>query len=94
MTSEPIDLIRSGLIKLRRRLGPRAPAELDQFNVYEARSQFSRLLKRVARGEEIVIARNGWPIAKIVPIKRPQPTQPGVIRADVLLRPHERLGAR
>ncbi len=41
-------------------------------NVHEAKTHLSRLLKRVAAGEEITIARAGTPIAKLVPI-RPAP---------------------
>ena len=36
-------------------------------NVHEAKSQLSRLLARVAAGEEIVIAKAGRPIARLVP---------------------------
>jgi prevent-host-death family protein len=37
-------------------------------NVHEAKTHFSKLLERVALGEEIVIARAGRPVAKLVPI--------------------------
>ena len=37
-------------------------------NVHEAKTQLSRLLQRVAAGEEIVIARNGTPVARLVPV--------------------------
>jgi len=37
-------------------------------NVHDAKTSLSRLLARVERGESIVIARNGKPIAKLVPI--------------------------
>ena len=37
-------------------------------NVHEAKTNLSRLLKRVASGEEVVIARAGHPIARLVPI--------------------------
>ena len=43
-------------------------------NVYEAKAQFSRLLERVAQGEEIVIGRNGKPIARLV--RYEEPTKP------------------
>lgn len=43
-----------------------------QVNVYEARGQFSKLLEDVEAGEEIVIARNGKPIVRLVPIDRPK----------------------
>ena len=36
-------------------------------NVQEAKTQFSRLLADVQAGEEVVIARNGKPVAKLVP---------------------------
>jgi prevent-host-death family protein len=35
-------------------------------NVYEAKTHFSRLLERVEHGEQIVIARNGKPVADLV----------------------------
>ena len=35
-------------------------------NVYQAKTQLSRLLARVEAGEDIVIARNGQPIARLV----------------------------
>lgn len=37
-------------------------------NIHEAKTHFSKLLKRVARGEEIVIARAGSPVARLAPI--------------------------
>lgn len=39
-----------------------------QVNVHEAKTQFSRLLERARLGEEIVIAKAGRPVAKLVPI--------------------------
>ncbi|MDQ3728673.1 MAG: type II toxin-antitoxin system Phd/YefM family antitoxin [Actinomycetota bacterium] len=38
------------------------------YNMHEAKSQLSRLAARVAKGEEITIARSGTPVAKLVPI--------------------------
>ncbi len=43
-----------------------------QLNVYEAKTQLSRLLERVESGEEVVIARAGRPVARLVP----ETTQP------------------
>ena len=37
-------------------------------NVYEAKTHFSKLLRRVRAGEEIVIADAGKPVARLVPI--------------------------
>lgn len=38
-------------------------------NTHEAKTHLSQLLKRVAAGEEIVIARAGTPVARLVPVK-------------------------
>jgi prevent-host-death family protein len=45
-----------------------------QMNVYEAKTHLSSLVERAANGEEIVIAKAGKPMAKIVPIA-PLPTK-------------------
>jgi prevent-host-death family protein len=39
-------------------------------NVHEAKTHLSRLLERVALGEEIIIAKAGTPVAKLVPLKK------------------------
>ena len=41
-----------------------------QVNVREAKDNFSRLLAMVETGEEVVIARNGVPVAMLVPVER------------------------
>ena len=43
---------------------------MSQVNVHEAKTHLSRLLARVAAGEEIVIARAGEPVARLVPARR------------------------
>jgi prevent-host-death family protein len=43
---------------------------VTEINVHEAKTHLSRLLLRVEGGEEIVIARAGKPIARLVPIRR------------------------
>jgi prevent-host-death family protein len=55
-----------------------------QVNVYEAKSQLSKLLEQVENGDEIVIARNGRPIAKLVPLqRRTEPRVPGAWQGKV-----------
>jgi len=41
---------------------------MDTVNVHDAKTRFSRLLARVERGEEFVIARGGRPVARLVPL--------------------------
>jgi prevent-host-death family protein len=45
---------------------------MAQVNVHEAKTHFSKLLARVVAGEEIVIARAGKPVARLVPVEREQ----------------------
>jgi prevent-host-death family protein len=40
-----------------------------QVNLYEAKTQLSSLVERAAKGEEIVIAKAGKPMARLVPIE-------------------------
>ena len=40
-----------------------------EVNIDEAKTHFSRLLERIALGEEIIIAKAGKPVAKLVAIK-------------------------
>ncbi len=41
---------------------------MDYTSIHAAKTHFSELLARVANGEDVVIARAGKPIAKLVPI--------------------------
>jgi prevent-host-death family protein len=43
---------------------------MDTLNLYEAKTKLSELVDRAAAGEEIIIAKAGKPMAKLVPIKR------------------------
>lgn len=43
--------------------------------VHAAKTQLSRLLERVERGEEIVIARRDQPVARLVRVKTPSMTR-------------------
>ena len=42
----------------------------ERFNVHEAKTNLSRILERVERGEEIIISRAGHPVAKVIPLTR------------------------
>ena len=46
-------------------------------NVYEAKTQLSDLLKRVEAGEDIVIARAGTPVVRLVPVEKRSGKRPG-----------------
>ena len=44
---------------------------MDQVNIYEAKKNFSALLRKVQKGETIVIASHNRPIAELRPIHQP-----------------------
>ena len=49
-------------------------------NIHAAKSQLSRLLDAAAAGEEVIIAKAGKPVAKLVPLKqRQEPRRLGVL---------------
>ena len=55
-------------------------------NIHEAKTHLSRLLDRVAAGEEIVIAKAGKPVAKLVPYSvETAPRVPGYWRGRVTI---------
>jgi prevent-host-death family protein len=49
-------------------------------NVHHAKTHLSKLLARVAAGEEVTIARAGHPIARLVPINPMEPRKPGLAK--------------
>ena len=48
---------------------------MSTFNVHEAKTHLSRLLVKVEAGEEIVIARSGKPVARLVAFESPRPAR-------------------
>ncbi len=59
------------------------------FNVHEAKTHFSKLLERVLRGEEVVIAKAGKPVARILPVVTNAPQRkPGIDKGKVVILPN------
>lgn len=52
-------------------------------NIHEAKTNLSRLLEQVASGEEIIIAKAGKPIARILPLSKPDARKPGIAKGEV-----------
>ena len=56
-------------------------------NIHAAKTHFSRLVERAARGEEIVIARAGRPVARLVPLGgAARPRRPGLLKGRIRIR--------
>ena len=72
-----------------------ADPKKNVFNVHEAKTHFSKLIDRAHSGEEIILAKDGIPYARLVPLAPPRaPRQPGrykhllgKISDDVVLAP-------
>lgn len=61
---------------------------MDQVNIHDAKTHLSRLVERVEAGEEIVIARGGRPVARLVPISiRTAPRKLGRWKGKVWMAP-------
>lgn len=58
---------------------------MTTFNVHEAKTHLSRLLARVEAGEEVVIARNGRPVARLVSSGGRGRPEPDVLRGKVVI---------
>lgn len=54
-------------------------------NVHEAKTQLSRLLAQVEAGEEVIIARRGKPVARLVHCKAKGRRQPGVLKGKIVI---------
>jgi prevent-host-death family protein len=56
------------------------------FNIHDAKTHLSRLLDRVVQGEEIVIAKRGRPVAKLVRVTA-EPRKPGRLKGRIRFGP-------
>ena len=52
-------------------------------NLYEAKTQLSSLVDQAAAGKEIIIAKNGKPMAKLVPFKQRALRKPGKYKGKI-----------
>lgn len=61
---------------------------IAKVNVHEAKTYFSKLLSRVATGEEIIIAKAGKPVARLVPLVQDLPNRtPGSAQGKIWMAP-------
>ena len=61
---------------------------MDTVNLYEAKTNLSSLVDRAAAGEEIIIAKAGRPLARLVPIEKKEALGPrplGLLKGQVMI---------
>jgi prevent-host-death family protein len=54
-----------------------------QVNVQEAKTRLSQILARAESGEDVVIARDGKPVVRLVPVMAPPPRPVGFVQGSV-----------
>ncbi|MDE0406668.1 MAG: type II toxin-antitoxin system prevent-host-death family antitoxin [Alphaproteobacteria bacterium] len=54
-------------------------------NVHRAKTELSRLLARVEAGEDVVIARRGEPVARLVACRARSRRQPDVLKGKIVV---------
>jgi prevent-host-death family protein len=60
---------------------------MNKVNIHQAKTQLSRLVERAAGGEEIVIAKSGKPVARLVPYATKGPARrPGAMRGRIRIK--------
>jgi prevent-host-death family protein len=52
-------------------------------NIYEAKAHFSQLLDAVQKGEEVVIAKAGRPVADLKPYRPRRPLKLGLLKGQI-----------
>jgi prevent-host-death family protein len=71
-------------------LGPEEAVKTPvQVNMHQAKTQLSKLIEMALKGEEVIIARNGTPAVKLVPVAEPElpPRKPGSWKGKVWIAP-------
>jgi prevent-host-death family protein len=61
---------------------------MQTVNMHEAKSRLSALVKAVLDGEEVIIAKAGNPLVRLVPYrKRKNPRRPGRLKGQIEMSP-------
>jgi prevent-host-death family protein len=61
---------------------------MKTINIHQAKTQLSRIVEEVAAGEEIIIAKAGKPVAKLVSLKAaPKKRQLGILESKLAAQP-------
>ena len=56
-------------------------------NMHEAKTRLSELVRLVEAGEKVVLARNGTPVAELVPAEAPKKREGGFLKGQMWISP-------
>jgi len=57
-----------------------------QVNIHEAKTHFSKLIIQASKGEDIIIARAGKPVARLIALEKPiRPRKPGSAKGQITM---------
>jgi antitoxin (DNA-binding transcriptional repressor) of toxin-antitoxin stability system len=57
---------------------------MTKINIYQAKTQLSRLVEQAAAGEDVIIARGGKPVARLTRLQlAPRPIRFGLLKGKV-----------
>ena len=56
---------------------------MGMVNIYEAKTNLSRLVEQASAGEEIIIAKAGKPMARLVPLEKPKTRRLGMFEGQL-----------
>ncbi|MEK7559017.1 MAG: type II toxin-antitoxin system Phd/YefM family antitoxin [Patescibacteria group bacterium] len=55
-------------------------------NIHQAKTNLSKLIEQVAAGENVIIAKAGKPVAKLIGYKKPlKPRKPGLLKGKIFM---------
>ena len=62
---------------------------MTTYNIHEAKTHFSKLLDQVSKGEEVIIANAGKPVARLLPFTAndTSPRKPGIDKGKIIIMP-------
>jgi prevent-host-death family protein len=61
---------------------------MQTVNIHDAKTNFSKLVEQAAAGEEIIIAKAGTPMARLVPLqKERRKIQFGLLKGKIAVKP-------
>ncbi len=50
---------------------------MEYVNIHEAKTHFSRLINQALKGDEVIIAKSGVPLIKLIPYEKPKSVRKG-----------------